>query len=372
MSTEQAEANVKSIGAVIELDPDDILIPEESNVRPWSTKRGDDEAELEDLARLGQSIADNGQIQPIVVTTNSTLGGPRYSLIAGRRRTKAVKMYNMAADEPIKLRAVLDHGVKQDKTRANVMFKHALHENVQRKDLNPMDFAANIQFVREKMKAGKDAKGTQKVADFFRCSPAQIIQHEKLLSLPEDIQRLVSVGEMSLDAAFVVEKQVPEKRAEVVERAREMQKEEESEPDTASADAAPTAPKKRKARKTPAIKAKHVRAAVREVTGEGTKRSRTEILDFFSSQLGPTNGYPNGDIHQFCEGVSLWADGKLTDKKLNSLWDKLVSKAERGTPPPPKTIAKAEARTLQVAPGRKGTAGKPAPKKKAKRTSKKK
>lgn len=366
---------------ILFLDPDDILIPDESNVRPYvGGATTDDEQELEDLAKLGQSIATVGQLQPVVVIRNLNVGGPQYSLIAGRRRTKAVKMYNLGADEPIKLKAIVDP-IKHDKKRPKAMFQHALHENVHRKNLNPIQFALNIKTTRGKMTESKGAAATQKIAEFFGVSPAAITQAEKLLDLPQDLQAMVASAELSAEAAQEVIKhgKTPEERKLIVERAKVIQAAEDA-PETAvnpetgnvgervdqlegrvdDLEGGTTQHKKRK-RKSKGVKAKNVRTAAREVTGSNTKRSRTELLDFFRWQLGPVNGHPNGAIHLFCDGLLSWAEGKLSDKKLNALWDDLVQNAYRGKAEP-----KVEAG------GRKGAAGKPAPKKKSAKSKKKK
>lgn len=363
-----------SAGNIVWLDPTEILIPEESNVRPFTSMRGDTESEIEALEELGKSMADPliGQLEPIIVTPSVNLGGPRYTLIAGRRRTRAAKLYNTGADKPIQLMAVVK-SVRQDKTRNQVLFKSALHENVQRKNLNAMDFAMNIRDVREKAgPAGKGSKGTEKVARFFGVSQATIIQHEKLLTLDTETQEQVARGELSNEAAFelvkALDKVEPGKRAEVkqqvVETARQEQEKEQERPESDG-----EGKKKRKPRATKALKAKHVKTAIRQVTGGNTKRSRSELLEFFSAQLGPTNGHPNGSIHQFCEGIAGWAEGKVSDKALTKLWDAMVEKSDRGTP---EAAKKAVGGAVQVTQGKSGIAGKPAPKKAGKKTSKKK
>lgn len=356
------EANQMEAGLVVWVEPGDVLIPEETNVRPWTSKRSDTEVELEKLEQLGQSMATVGQLEPIVVTENTTGKGPKYVLIAGRRRTRAAKMFNLGHEEQLKLQAIIKH-VTQDKQRNVVMYKSALHENVQREDLNPMDFAENIKLIRGKMgKKGEGAPGTKNVAEFFQVSPATIIQYEKLLSLPEDLQSLVAAGELSNDAAFELVKVKPDQRKEVMESAKQHQtKELEANTDKDEGAEEPRKPK-RKARASKTVKAKHVRTAIRETTGVATKRQRAEVLEFFRGQLGPTNGHPNGTIHQFCEGFLSWAEGKLSDKALNALWDKMVEKSPRGT-------AQQSAAGASGTP--KGAAGRPAPKKQAKRKPKK-
>lgn len=373
-------------GHIIALDPGDILIPEETNVRPWSTSTKRDDKEVQALEELGNSLAQY-QIQPIVVAPSAKEGGPRYMVIAGRRRIAAAKLYNLGHD-PIKLKAIVDE-IGEGKGKSAVMFQHALHENIHRKNLTEMDFAFDCKFVREKMGGKTTAAVTQKVANFFGCSPAKVTEAEKLLSLPEDIQMQVGKGELSGEAAreLIKHGKTAEERKEILEKAKQKQKEEEKEPE--SAETAETMPataggvevhteaapvkKGKKARKTKTVKTKHVRAAAREVTGASTKRSRGDILDFFRSQLGPANGYPNGAIHVFCDGFIGWAEGKLSDRKLNVLWDNLVEKTDRGKPEPKSELgpsalkAAGVPRTIKA-----GSAGRPAPKKKGGKSSKKK
>lgn len=387
MSTEQGNSvgAENTGGVVLELDPTDILLPDETNVRPFSTRNQGNEAELEELTRLAQSIEEEGQIQPVVVVKNIAMGGPQYSLVAGRRRVAAIKMHNLGSDTQLKVKAVVAP-IKLDKTRTQHMYRQAAHENIQRRNLNAMDFAVNIATTRAKFgEKGKGAKGTQKLAEFFKVSPATITQHEKLLTLPDDVQELVAAGELSNDAALNLVKVDADKRGEVVEKAKEHQATEQNPtdryielidsrdgstiPETADQ---PAAPKRgRKARTTKALKAKHVKKAIREVTGQNTKRSRAEVLEFFQSQLGPTNGHPNGAIHMFCNGLLEWAEGKVSDKALNKLWDKMTEKSDRGKPEPKKDVTKLDSKVApRATQGRSGSAGKPAPKKAAKKRAK--
>lgn len=80
------------------------------------------------LAELADSIEANGIIQPLVVVANSD---GTYGLIAGERRLRASKKIGLKA-VPVILR-----DIKGD----DELLELALIENVQRKDLNPIEEA---------------------------------------------------------------------------------------------------------------------------------------------------------------------------------------------------------------------------------------
>lgn len=390
MSTETEENTETTIavergGGMVYLDPNDIGMPEFTDIR----KSAVTDADLKELEQLGLSMADPkvGQLQPIVVAVNGETDGQPYIVIAGRRRTQAAKMYNLSTEgEKIKLQAVVT-SQEPGKGGSNY-FRMAAHENLQRKNLNAIQQATVYRYARTKLgEKGKGEKGTGKVAEMFRVSAATVSQYEKLLGLPEEVQEKVAAGEMSNDAAFQLMKEPPEHRETILQRAKRKQAEEDRPYDTgmavedfgAVADppidapaASPTKPKK--AKKAGTLKAKHIRAAAREVTGRTEdKRGRTEILDWFRSQLGPANGHPNGSIHMFCDAFPQWADGGISDKKINQLWDKMVEKADRGTAE--KKTDKQTLESKKVEPSKapkhkkkiRLSAGKPAPKKRAKK-----
>jgi len=82
----------------------------------------------EKLAELGNSIKENGIIQPLVVTTNSD---GTYGLIAGERRLRASKLIGLE-EVPVVVREI---------TNDDELLELALIENVQRQDLNPIEEA---------------------------------------------------------------------------------------------------------------------------------------------------------------------------------------------------------------------------------------
>ena len=321
-----------STDTLLVLDPDSIAEPNETNVRPFSIAHGDTEAEIAAIEALEKSIAASGQIQPIKVAKidGAKEGEPQYMLIAGRRRKRAVQMHNMAlADgaEPMKLIAVVseEEGMTAGKLAVR-MFKQAAHENLHRAGLSPMDFAMDIATVRKNM----GSKGsTQKVAEFFGVSPAQITQHEKLLSdLPEDVQLKVHTGELSRDDAFglakIAKTQGAEEASKTAQEAVDAGKEEE-------AAAAATGTGKKAAKKKAAAKKAVIKKKLQDDPNTKTPRSKKEILAFFESCYGPLYGHPNGAVHQFVDNLIKYAAGEVTDRTLYKYFDLMVDKAPKGT-----------------------------------------
>lgn len=90
----------------------------------------------EELAELAQSIAENGLIQPIVVRKSPIVG---YELIAGERRFRASQLAGLTQITAI---------IKDMSDRESM--KHAIIENLQRSDLNPIEEARAYHSLMEK------------------------------------------------------------------------------------------------------------------------------------------------------------------------------------------------------------------------------
>ena len=80
----------------------------------------------ESLVELSDSIREHGIIEPLIVTRR----GDRYELIAGERRWRAAKMAKVPT-VPVIVKEVTPQQV----------LELALIENIQRKDLNPLEEA---------------------------------------------------------------------------------------------------------------------------------------------------------------------------------------------------------------------------------------
>lgn len=345
------------------LDPSQIVEPETTNVRPWSSRVGDTEAEIDKISRLAATIEEEGQIQPVRVRRIEAANGDcvgdnpfAFELIAGRRRKKAIELINAGrkAGEELKVKAVAAEGTVSDPSA----FRQAAIENWHREGLSAMDMCGDIATVRENFK-WQGSKGTKKVADFFKTSPATITQYEKLAKLPEDLQRQIHVGELSLDDAFrlaaIAEKQGVEAAIAAAAAGEQAAAEVDgggsgddggddggdggAGDDDAGSDAADrhahatseeSEGAKKKSKKAKGAKARAIREAA-EAAGIKTPRSKKQILEFFTSCYGPAYGHPNGAVHQFVDALMKFAQGELSERTLYKYWDACVDKAPKGT-----------------------------------------
>ncbi|MBI2451339.1 MAG: ParB/RepB/Spo0J family partition protein [Parcubacteria group bacterium] len=144
------------------------------------------EFDKESLEELADSIRRHGIIQPLVVTKIETPSAKgidvSYQLIAGERRLKAAKMAGLYQVPSIIRR------MESEKEKLEV----ALVENIQRKDLNPMEKAeAYLRLAKEfnltQAEVGKKVgKSRESVANAIR-----------LLELPSDMKQALREGRIS-------------------------------------------------------------------------------------------------------------------------------------------------------------------------------
>lgn len=88
-----------------------------------------------DLEELAESIDAQGLIQPIIIRQVDDLEGFDYELIAGERRLRATR--DILGKE--KIRALLRENVSNEASQ-----EESIAENLQRKDLNPIEEAVAI------------------------------------------------------------------------------------------------------------------------------------------------------------------------------------------------------------------------------------
>ncbi len=132
----------------------------------------------ENLKNLSESIKEHGIIQPIIVTK---IGEGRYELIAGERRLQASKLIGKK-----EIPAIVKLATNQEK------LEFALVENIQRRDLNPIEEARAYKKLQTEFNLTQEdvAKRTGK----NRSTIANII---RLLELPVEIQRGLIEGKIT-------------------------------------------------------------------------------------------------------------------------------------------------------------------------------
>jgi len=140
----------------------------------------------EDLQLLADSISEHGVIQPIVV--RQIEGTDRYEIIAGERRWRASKIAGLDT-----IPAVVMTG--DDLKIAEV----ALIENVQRKDLNPVEEALAYRALIDNFKLTQEEVSRQ--AGKSRSAVANML---RLLELPDDVLILLRDGSLSMGHARAI------------------------------------------------------------------------------------------------------------------------------------------------------------------------
>jgi len=166
LDTEKIEENIISISI-------ENIIPNR-----FQPRKNFDKNEIEKLAR---SIKENGIIQPIVVRRE----GKQYELIVGERRLRAAKVAGIS-----EIPAVIKDFSE------NRILELALIENIQRKDLNPIEEATAYKMVIEKNMITQEM-----LSERIGKSRSYIANMIRLLELPADIQDHVSRGTISVGQA---------------------------------------------------------------------------------------------------------------------------------------------------------------------------
>ncbi len=141
---------------------------------PFQPRREFDEVEL---ANLADSIREHGMLQPVAVRRV----GDRYQLIAGERRLRAATM----ADWQTIPARVVEADDRQ-------LVELAIVENLQRKDLNPLEKAASFQRYLEQYQCTQEELARRLQLD--RSTIANLI---RLLELPLGVQDALRSGSIT-------------------------------------------------------------------------------------------------------------------------------------------------------------------------------
>ena len=161
----------------------------------------------ESLEELTNSIKERGIIQPIIVRPSSEEEG-KFEIIAGERRWQAAQHAGLH-EVPIIV-------INIDNLKS---LEFAIVENVQRKDLNPIEEAEGYKRLIEEFSYDHD-----KVSKFIGKSRAHVSNCLRLLSLPKEIIELIVEEKLSqghakilvgLDNAILLAKKIISKKLSV-------------------------------------------------------------------------------------------------------------------------------------------------------------
>ena len=178
------ENDIESVESIDKIQEGEIvsdLTISELRPNPYQPRKHFDKEKLEELA---MSIREHGVLQPIIVKKD--IRG--YIVIAGERRFKASLLANIKTIPAI-IREYSDE----------LMMQHALIENLQREDLNPIEEAKSYRLIMQKMNLTQE-KFSEKIGK----SRAYVANMMRLLSLPEFVTDAVETKEISTGHAKVL------------------------------------------------------------------------------------------------------------------------------------------------------------------------
>ena len=141
----------------------------------------------ESLEELTNSIKERGIIQPIIVRRSEDQDG-KYEIIAGERRWQSAQNAGLH-EVPVII-------IKADNLKS---LEFAIVENVQRKDLNPIEEAEGYKRLIDDFNYDQD-----KVSKFIGKSRAHISNCLRLLSLPKEVIELIIEEKISQGHAKIL------------------------------------------------------------------------------------------------------------------------------------------------------------------------
>lgn len=134
------------------------------------------------LKELADSIAAQGVVQPIIVRQ---MNNSKYEIIAGERRWRAAQLAGLET-VPAVVRSIPDEAA----------MAISLIENIQREDLNPMEEAMAMQRLMQEFDMTH-----QQVAERVGRSRAAVSNYLRLLTLGEDVRKLLETGKLDMGHA---------------------------------------------------------------------------------------------------------------------------------------------------------------------------
>ena len=140
--------------------------------------------DAESLKELADSIREHGIIQPIIVQKK----GAHYQIVTGERRWRAAKLAGLK-EVPVLIREYSDENAAEI----------ALIENIQRKDLNPIEEAEAYRRLLTEFSMTQE-----KLAERISKNRVNIANSLRLLKLPEEVKSMVKEGTISTGHAKVL------------------------------------------------------------------------------------------------------------------------------------------------------------------------
>ncbi|MDN5387069.1 MULTISPECIES: ParB/RepB/Spo0J family partition protein [Bacillus] len=142
---------------------------------PYQPRKTFDDQSLKDLK---ESILQHGVLQPIIV--RKSIKG--YDIVAGERRYRAAEKAGLETIPAI-VRELSE----------SLMMEIALLENLQREDLSPLEEAKAYESLLKHLDMTQE-----QLAKRLGKSRPHIANHLRLLTLPEDVQKLIDNGTLSM------------------------------------------------------------------------------------------------------------------------------------------------------------------------------
>ena len=143
--------------------------------------------EKDSLEDLTKSIKERGIIQPLIVRKSSNNNG-QFEIIAGERRWQAAQNAGLH-EVPVMI-------IEADNLKS---LEFAIIENIQRKDLNPIEEALGYKRLIDEFNYDQD-----KVSKFVGKSRSHVTNTLRLLNLPEKVQRSLINGDISQGHAKIL------------------------------------------------------------------------------------------------------------------------------------------------------------------------
>ena len=162
--------------AVTEISIDQIV------PNPWQPRAEFDQEALEELA---SSIRNLGIIQPLTLRQTSPTS---YQIISGERRYRAARLAGLAS-VPAYIRQADDAA----------MLEMAIVENIQREDLDAIETALSFQRLIDECNLTQEAMALR-----VGKKRATITNYLRLLKLPDEIQKALKLGKISVGHAKVL------------------------------------------------------------------------------------------------------------------------------------------------------------------------